>query len=272
MKSMNNISSILQKQTIKSIGIIISIVISFFISSQPTSAQVSRTIGKTLKRSTAKTIKIATKKGISEIPVGKESLKVIAHADGSFKPVINNLGENASKYSAKFNKKLLLQRRKAITEAYQFISTKDLSKTKAKGNLVEPSSRRKLRENIYARMSAEYSSVAKAFGGTEAHHVVEGNAKSAAKSREILKKFGIGINDAENGVLLRSDDNSIYRGALHNTSHDPKYSEYVFSKIKNSKSKAELISKLTEIKKDLVSGKLDLKGNYISTSQILIFE
>lgn len=239
----------------------------------PISSQIARSIGKAINSKVAKkTVKVAAKKGLSEIPIGKESLKVIAHADGSFKPAINNLGKNASKYSAKFNKEILLERRKAITAAHQYISIENLRKTQSKVDLNEASSRVKLRKNIYARMSAEYSSVAKAFGGTEAHHVVEGNAKSAAKSREILKKFNIGINDAENGVLLRSDENSIYRGALHNTSHDSKYSEYVYSKIKNVKSKNELVSKLTEIKKELVTGKLDLKGNVLTSNQNLVFE
>ena len=109
-------------------------------------------------------------------------------------------------------------------------------------------------------MGKEEVSVAKVFGGTAAHHVVEGSDRAAAKSRAILKKYHIGINDAENGVLLPTDELSIYKGAIHNTSHSEKYSLYVYNKIKDVKSQKELISKLTEIKRSLVNGTLDLSG------------
>lgn len=238
--------------------------------------QVARSIGKavlknSVKNSEKRTIKVISKGVLKEIPVGKESLKVVVHADGSCTPAIHNLGKNAAKYSDEFNRLLLKERRSAVTHAHQYISPERLRETKAVANLTEASSRRKLRENIYARMEKEYSNVSKAFGGTEAHHVIEGNAKAAEESRKILKKFGIGINDAENGVLLRSDENSIYPGALHNTSHSTKYSEYVYSKIKNVKSRDELVIRLAEIKKSLVEGKLDLSGNVTNSMNKLKF-
>lgn len=239
--------------------------------------QVTRMATKMLGKNVAKTsekrvIKVMSKGVLKEVPVGKEALKVVCHADGSCTPVIHNLNKNAAKFSDEFNAVILRERRKAITENHQFIPIEQLNKTKPKANLVEGSSRSKLRNNIYARMEKEYVDVAKGFGGTEAHHVVEGNAPAAAKSREILKKFRIGINDAENGILLPSDvDKSIYRGALHNTSHSEKYSEFVYSKIKNVKSKEELVLRLTEIKKALVNGHLDLAGNVSSAKGKLVF-
>lgn len=239
--------------------------------------QVARLATKAFGKNVAKTsekrvIKVMSKGVLKEVPVGKEALKVVCHADGSCTPVIHNLSENAVKFSDEFNAVILRERRKAITENHQFIPLEQLNKTKPKANLVEKSSRSKLRTNIYARMKKEYADVAKGFGGTEAHHVVEGNAPAASKSRDILKKFGIGINDAENGVLLPSDvDKSIYRGALHNTSHSEKYSEFVYSKIKNVKSKEELVLRLTEIKKALVNGHLDLAGNVSSAKGKLVF-
>jgi hypothetical protein len=38
--------------------------------------------------------------------------------------------------------------------------------------------------------------------GEEAHHMVAFKDERASAARAILKKFGIGINDAENGVFL----------------------------------------------------------------------
>ncbi|KKP63777.1 MAG: hypothetical protein UR61_C0065G0003 [candidate division WS6 bacterium GW2011_GWE1_34_7] len=35
-----------------------------------------------------------------------------------------------------------------------------------------------------------------------AHHIVAGGSRFAEKTREILKKFGVGINDAVNGAFL----------------------------------------------------------------------
>lgn len=247
-----------------------------FMSYAGSSPQVARAIGKTIGRTSVKnaekrTVKVVSKGVLREIPTGKEALKVIAHADGSFTPAIHNLKENAAKYSDEFNRLLFKERRSALTHAHQYISPDKLKTTKPKANLTEASSRRKLRENIYARMEDEYADVAKAFGGTQAHHVVEGNAKAAQASREILTKFGIGINDAENGVLLRSDAASIYPGALHNTSHADKYSEYVYSKIKNVKSRDELVLRLTEVKKALVDGTLDLAGNVTPVKNTLVF-
>lgn len=228
-------------------------------------AQVARMATKTMskivgKKESKRVIKVLCNGVVKEIPIGKECLRVVHHADGSFTPAIHNLGKNASKYSDEFNKTILKERRKAITENYQIISSQRLAKTKRIGNLEESASTKKLRDNLYARMGQEEVNVAKGFGGTAAHHVIEGSDPAAAKSREILKKFHIGINDAENGVLLPTDEMSIYKGAMHNTNHSNKYSLYVYNKIKNVKSQLELISKLTEIKRSLVNGSLDLNG------------
>lgn len=239
-------------------------------------AQVTRAITKSVSKSIGKketktAIKVMSKGVLKEIPVGKASLKVVKQSDGSFIPAIHNLGKNSSNYSDEFNKIILRERRKAITEVHQLIPSERLLKTKRIGDLNETASAKKLRDNLYARMGVEESNVAKAFGGTAAHHVIEGSDKAAAKSREILKKFKIGINDAENGVLLPTDEMSIYKGAIHNTNHSDAYSSYVYNKIKNVKSQEELISRLTEIKRSLINGTLGLDGKIKVGSTKLIF-
>ena len=109
------------------------------------SAQVARMVTKASakvvgKSSPKKVIKVLSKGVLKEIPVGKESLRVIKHADGSFTPAINNLGKNAAKFSDEFNAILLKERRKAITVNYQIISSERLAKTKQIGNLTEGAS------------------------------------------------------------------------------------------------------------------------------------
>lgn len=239
-------------------------------------AQVARTITKSVSKSIGKnesktTIKVMSKGILKEIPIGKASLKVVKQADGSYIPAIHNLGKNSSNYSEEFNKILLRERRKAITDGHQLISSERLLKTKRIGDLTESASAKKLRDNLYSRMGIEEANVAKAFGGTAAHHVIEGSDKAATKSREILKKFKIGINDAENGVLLPTDELSIYKGAIHNTNHSDAYSSYVYNKIKNVKSQEELIIRLTEIKRSLINGSLGLDGKVKTSTTKLIF-
>lgn len=256
--------------------IIILIVLFSLVQPEVINAQVTRTITKSVskyieKKEKKSVIKVISKGVLKEVPVGKASLRTIKKADGSFVPEIHNLGKNASNFSDEFNKIILKERRKAITEMHQLIPSKILLKSKRIGNLSEAPSAKKLRDNIYALMGAEEANVAKAFGGTAAHHVIEGSDLCAAKSREILKKFNIGINDAANGVLLPTDELSIYKGAIHNTNHSEAYSLYVYNKIKNVKSQDELIYRLTEIKKELISGSLTLDGNIKASASKLIF-
>ncbi|MDE7441378.1 MAG: AHH domain-containing protein [Muribaculaceae bacterium] len=258
--------------------IILSILIVIFSFGLPNgiNAQVTRSITKSVSKCIGKkekksVLKVVSKGVLKEIPVGKASLRTIKKADGSIVPEIHNLGKNSSKYSDEFNKLILKERRKAITWNHQLIPSKNLINSKRIGNLNEAPSTRKLRENMYARMGAEEVNVAKAFGGTEAHHVIEGSDKAASKSREILKKFKIGINDAENGVLLPEDERSIYKGAIHKTNHSDEYSLYVYNKIKNVKTQEELIYTLTEIKRKLINGSLSLDGKIKKSSSRLVF-
>jgi hypothetical protein len=55
--------------------------------------------------------------------------------------------------------------------------------------------------------------------GAAAHHLVPGGAKAAGPAREVLGKFGIGINDAANGVFLG--------GSVHSGIHTNAYYETV---------------------------------------------
>lgn len=95
---------------------------------------------------------------------------------------------------------------------------------------------------------------------------------SALKSRELLKKFNVNINAPENGILLPENmETSIYKGTVHKTHHTKGYSSYVYEKIKDAKSREELIIKLQDIKSDLYSGKLNLQGVNQELSKNIVF-
>ena len=171
------------------------------------------------------------------------------------------MNANAVNYPDAINKQLLKIRRKAISPYDQFPTMAQLKAYDIKKMYIsdEPSADL-LRRNLYIAMNSQSVDICKGFGGTAAHHVIEGTDKYAAKSRAILRKFNININAPENGILLPDGENSIYKGCMHRTSHTPEYSEYVYDKIKDAKSRDELIAFLLEIKHELYQGKLNLQG------------
>ena len=85
-----------------------------------------------------------------------------------------------------------------------------------------------------------------------AHHIVAGSAKGAEKAREILKKFGIGINDAANGVFLSTIQGT--SGAYHPGLHTAKYYDAVNQMLGKAKNKDEAIKILNEIANQLRMG------------------
>lgn len=189
------------------------------------------------------------------IPRGLRSLDVIEEG-GGFVPTINNLNKNSSGY-----KVLLAERRKAITPSHQFPTLYQLKQSNAKQIIGRPASSDVLRKNMYSVMDPKMSKVSKAFGGNMAHHVVEGTDKAAEGSRLIFKKYNIDINDAANGILLPDgSDASIYKGAVHKTSHTKEYSELIYSRLKICKSRDEVITELTKIKHEIYEGKINLEG------------
>ena len=106
----------------------------------------------------------------------------------------------------------------------------------------------------------------------EAHHVVAGNSPAAEKSREILAKTGVGINDPRNGVWLPTSDKSLFKGVKHGR-HTKDYDEEVYRRLKEAVDKFgydedKIMDVLDGIKKDLLNGDLELLRNESFTNTI----
>jgi RHS repeat-associated protein len=85
-----------------------------------------------------------------------------------------------------------------------------------------------------------------------AHHIVAGNSPKAAEARAILQKYGIDINDAENGVFLptvKDAAESAYHPSLHTNSY---YAE-VNNLLSDVSSKSEAIDILKYISEELTN-------------------
>lgn len=219
-----------------------------------------------------KTVKVMLKEGIKEIPKGRKALEVTKRTDGGYAPAFNNLGKRAAQYSDEFNKLLLAGRRKAISPYDQFPTMSQLGNyNKRLLNTADGPDAAVLRKNLYVAMDKGSVDISKAFGGNAAHHVIEGSDPAASQARDILKQFGIRINDPENGILLPENSmSSIYKGSTHMTHHASEYSQHVYDRIKNVKTREDLISKLQEIKHELQSGKLNLQGGNQQVSKNIL--
>ena len=218
---------------------------------------VEESVEKGVKMGVRKTAQLT----IEELPKGRKTLSIVQAKDGRLIPEINNLNEHAVKFSNAVNEALLKTRRAAIAPFDQFPTMAQLKAYNPKKLIIsETPSADILRKNMYLAMDPKSVNISKGFGGTAAHHVIEGSDKAAEQSRAILKKFGININAPENGILLPDSKSSIYKGCRHQTSHTEDYSKYVYNKIKDSKTKDDLIASLMEIKHELYSGKLNLQG------------
>lgn len=198
---------------------------------------------------------------VQKVPSGKSSLEVVELSKGKWVPKFNNLGQSSSNYTSAVNQTLLKERRKHISPYLQFPTIKNLENIDVQkltlGRLPHGAV---LEKNMLAVMDINAFKLSNAFGGKEAHHVVEGTDKFAEASRGILKKFDIDINHPINGIFLPQNKNSIYKGTLHKTSHTKEYSLFVYDRIKDVKNKDELIKELTRIKYDLYEGKMTLEG------------
>ncbi len=86
-----------------------------------------------------------------------------------------------------------------------------------------------------------------------AHHIVAGNARKAAQARDILKKFGININDAKNGVYLPTVK-GVTKGAYHHSLHTDSYYRKVTELLSSAKSKDDAMSILGDIAEQLQKG------------------
>lgn len=88
-----------------------------------------------------------------------------------------------------------------------------------------------------------------------AHHIVAGAAALAARGREVLNRFGIGINDAINGVLLPIEQN-VSDAIYHCSMHTNEYYETVNRLLESCGSLEEVIETLRYIAECLLDGKL----------------
>ncbi|TKD12807.1 AHH domain-containing protein [Polyangium fumosum] len=92
--------------------------------------------------------------------------------------------------------------------------------------------------------------------GAAVHHIVAGNAPAAQRARDILAKFGIGMDDAANGVFLpatRAAPNPT-GAAVHSTLHTNTYYQTVNQMLDTAKTQAEAEAILQDIRNILLSG------------------
>ena len=97
--------------------------------------------------------------------------------------------------------------------------------------------------------------------GYAAHHIVAGNSEGAKDARAILRKFGIGINDAANGVYL-PNIKGLSEEAYHNTLHTNAYYKEVNKMLEQATTKEEALSILKQIETALLDGSfpINLRG------------
>lgn len=74
----------------------------------------------------------------------------------------------------------------------------------------------------------------------------------AAGARKNLEKYGVGINDAENGVFLAIEEGK--GTSNHTTLHTANYYRNVENMLKNATSKQEVINILDTIRQQLING------------------
>ena len=94
--------------------------------------------------------------------------------------------------------------------------------------------------------------------GSAAHHIVAGDAPAAETAREILRKFGIGINEAPNGVFLPESASIANPGglAVHGPLHTKAYYEAVNDELLQATTRTEALEVLESLRKRLLGGGL----------------
>ncbi len=94
--------------------------------------------------------------------------------------------------------------------------------------------------------------------GAAAHHIVAGGARAAAPARTVLQRFGIGINDAVNGVFLpatRAAPNPA-GAAVHSTLHTRLYYQTINRRLAQATTRQEVLDVLQAIRRALLNGGL----------------
>ncbi|RWX42975.1 RHS repeat-associated core domain-containing protein, partial [Candidatus Electrothrix aarhusensis] len=91
-----------------------------------------------------------------------------------------------------------------------------------------------------------------------AHHIVMSNSKNSRmkKLRDLFKKHGISINDADNGIFLPKGSKYAIGTNLpaHSKIHTNAYKEAVYDRLKNKKSEKGIRQALSDIKNDIILG------------------
>jgi hypothetical protein len=89
-----------------------------------------------------------------------------------------------------------------------------------------------------------------------AHHIVAGNDADAAFARSVLSKFGIGINEAVNGVFLPANKATqvIAGKTIHASLHTDAYYRAVNDALRGLTTRQEVIDKLQNIARALEAG------------------
>ncbi|WP_173222805.1 AHH domain-containing protein [Paenibacillus alba] len=90
-----------------------------------------------------------------------------------------------------------------------------------------------------------------------AHHIVAANDPRAASAVGILRKYGVNIDSADNGVFLPTSDG--YVESNHRRIHTNVYYDNVNNLLQKSKSKEDVLDILDNIRTDLQNGAFPVK-------------
>jgi RHS repeat-associated protein len=92
--------------------------------------------------------------------------------------------------------------------------------------------------------------------GEAAHHIVAGSAEAAAPARQVLARFGIGINDAANGIFLPGNlaAENAAGAAVHSTLHTAEYYRAVNAALAGATSREGALLILNDIGESLSGG------------------
>jgi len=96
---------------------------------------------------------------------------------------------------------------------------------------------------------------------TCAHHIVAHLDQAAGRSRLLLFRWGIGINDADNGVFLPAKQVGMsgFPNAVHHMSyHQPEYHFAVYVRLVRRSNGDEGRTELRSMKSDLLAGRMSL--------------
>lgn len=86
-----------------------------------------------------------------------------------------------------------------------------------------------------------------------AHHIVAGGAAAAQRAREILEKYNIDINDANNGVFLPTVK-GVSEATYHRAMHTAEYYRKVIELLEEATSREDCIEILRDIAEQLLNG------------------